>query len=199
MSDLAAIEREKYQKVWEFEVYRNYSPSEQLIRANAELFRAIFTGQQVAEYGSGTGRGSRMLWEMGYAVTMVDHCDNALDEDVRECLNDRFTFSQQNLWQMKGIETDHFICIDVMEHIPPVEVEAVLAAIARQTRDGGVFEICVVPDNLGKRTIGEPLHLAVLSPAVWLSLIEMHFQIAWHLQPNPRSIIVFVKKLPERI
>ncbi|BBI61619.1 hypothetical protein HSBAA_29250 [Vreelandella sulfidaeris] len=70
-----------------------------------------------------------------------------------------------------------------------------MAAIASQTRDNGVFEICVVPDNLGRVTIGQPLHLSVLSPDVWIALVEAHFVVEKYSQPSPTSLTIVVKNV----
>ena len=57
-------------------------------------------------------------------------------------------------------------CTDVMEHIPPDDVETVLRNIMAST-PRAFFQISTVEDVFGK-TIGQPLHLSVHPHAWWM-------------------------------
>jgi hypothetical protein len=78
------------------------------------------------------------------------------------------------LWDFTPRESDWALCTDVMEHIPPEHVDAVLANIAKATRKGAFFQIATTPDRMGK-LIGERLHLTVQSAAWWREKLSEHF------------------------
>ena len=79
----------------------------------------------------------------------------------------RFPLLKTNLWEDWGTEKVWKVgyCCDVMEHIPPEHVEAVLMRIFAHC-DRVFFGISFNPDHFGPALVGEPLHLTV-RPYVW--------------------------------
>lgn len=155
MSSLAATERAKYERIWRKDSYRAYSPGEQAIPIFAQLVRKRGS---LLDIGCGTGRAGAALRDRGYDVTLMDFAANAPEPDL--------PFINQNLWTAwpHGRRWDYGYCCDVMEHIPPKKVDAVLRNIFEHC--GRVFfSIHFGEDNLGK-LIGHPLHLTV-QPFTW--------------------------------
>jgi hypothetical protein len=99
-------------------------------------------------------------------VRMLDFTDNCLDFNVRKALNEDFTFEVQDLTQPVSGFTKYGYATDVLEHIPPEDIEKVLRNILLHSRHC-FFQISCVPDVMGE-LIGEQLHLTVEPYAWWL-------------------------------
>lgn len=186
MSDLADREREKYERVWTFPSYRRVSPGEQEVGRAFYVMECAKLGRSLIDYGAGPGRATYHFQTMGLDVLAVDHAANALETEV--------PFRQACLWDMPGDlgPSDFAFCCDVMEHIPPEKVDAVLEGIARRTKVAAFFRIALHPDSMGARTIGEPLHLTV-QPAEWW-LDRLMDAAEWAVVPleSPSNCALFV-------
>jgi ubiquinone/menaquinone biosynthesis C-methylase UbiE len=166
----AEKERQKYEQMWDVPAYRKFSPGEKLVtEAIREL--DIKSGDNLIDFGCGTGRPALAFQKAGVHVTAVDHVVNCLDDDVLNRLN----FIQANLWQLPpNLIADFGFCTDVMEHIPTEHVHDVLSEIKRTTRRGAFFQIATFPDGMG-RHIGETLHLTVRHPSWWEETLSKHW------------------------
>lgn len=165
-----ADEARKYWRMWEREEYRRLSPGEELAPL---AYRALGmdVGDSVIDFGCGPGRATALLKAMGCDVLGVDIAGNCLDAGVDVPLR------VACLWDLpEDIEGDYGICCDVMEHIPPERVDAVLAGIRKATGKGAFFNISFQPDAFGPRTIGEPLHLTVRHPRWWFGKLKQHWR-----------------------
>lgn len=168
--DLAETERAKYQAMWGIPSYRNLAPGEHHAeRAAIEL--DMRAGDTVLDFGIGTGRGAAKLQALGYDVTGIDITDNSLDEGVR------VPVIQACLWDMPEVSAKHGFCTDVMEHIPPEKVDAVLAGIRERT-EGCYFNISTQPDAMGV-LIGQPLHLTVKPVGWWADQLRKHWALVY--------------------
>lgn len=166
-------EQLKYEKMWSNPEYRNYAPGEHC----AQLFLRqanIKPDDEVIDFGAGTGRGALMMAFFGRAkVTMVDFTTNSLDEDVRNALdtqNGRLKFVQADLRHSIPVSAKYGFCTDVMEHIPPENVDTTLTNIMKAAQHV-FFQICLVEDTMGE-LIGEHLHLTVKPYKWWLKKFE---------------------------
>jgi hypothetical protein len=73
---------------------------------------------------------------------------------------------------------DFGFCADVLEHVPPADVERVLWNIGTASKRL-YLNVSTVPDVMGA-LIGEPLHLTVESPYWWHDTLErIGFRIDW--------------------
>lgn len=161
-------EQSKYERLWrDHAAYRAVAPGEHL----ADVFIGLAKPQPhhtVIDFGCGTGRGAaKIARRTGATVLAIDFVDRCMDADV-----EGVEFRQHDLAQPLKLErpADYGYCTDVMEHIPPEQVEAVLANIVSSARR--VF-LCIstVEDRMGA-LIGEPLHLTVQPPSWWQALLE---------------------------
>jgi ubiquinone/menaquinone biosynthesis C-methylase UbiE len=168
MNDLAERERNKYERMWDVTAYRNHAPGEALAtRAFNEM--GMHKGDKIIDFGCGTGRPAAQFQRMGAAVIGADHAANCLDPNMN------ITFLQCCLWDMPpDLLSDYGYCTDVMEHIPPEKVDAVLSEIKRIVRNKVFFQIATFPDGMGKR-IGETLHLSVHGPEWWKAKLSEHW------------------------
>lgn len=168
MKELAERERQKYERMWNVSAYRNYAPGEKLAHtAFSEM--AMKPGDKLIDFGCGTGRPAMEFQRLGASVLGVDHATNCLDQ------GSNITFLQCCLWDMPpNLLTDYGYCTDVMEHIPPEKVDAVLSEIKRIVRNKVFFQIATFPDGMGKR-IGETLHLTVQHPDWWKAKLSEHW------------------------
>lgn len=173
INPIKSSEQTKYEKMWDIDDYRNVSPGEQL----AQLFLSqakLLPDSHVIDFGCGTGRGALMIALFGKAVvTMLDFAENALDEDVKNATitqPHRISFIQHDLNQPSPVLASYGYCTDVMEHLPPEEVDVVLKNILNAASHV-FFNISTVPDHMGER-IGEPLHLTVESYEWWTKKLQ---------------------------
>lgn len=174
-------EQRKYEKLWAMDQYRSVSPGEEA----AQVFlkqSAPLPDSTCIDFGCGTGRGGLMLAFMGkMIVTLVDFADNALDEDVKNATISqptRIKWLQADLNEPLPIQASYGYCTDVMEHIPPDEVDRVLVNILKSASHV-FFQIDCGADNCG-RLIGESLHLTVKPPHWWIKkLNEIGAVVHW--------------------
>lgn len=110
--------------------------------------------------------------EKGFLVTAVDIAANA---------NLEFSgpFVEACLWSLPEIGPfDYGTCCDVLEHIPPEQVPAVLESIARVTGKAVFFQIARFWDADG-------LHLCLESPEWWAEAFDQVFSATeWTVQPK---------------
>lgn len=166
-------EREKYEAMWKFSQYRAVAPGER----SAKLFMDVVkprVGSFVTDFGAGTGRGALMLAVLGgVRVKMLDFASNCLDPPVHEMLAEHpeiLKFEQHDLTQPYAKKSEYGYCTDVMEHIPPEQVNKVIENIL-MTAQHVFFQIDCEPDVCGK-LIGQPLHLSVHPHAWWLTKFQ---------------------------
>lgn len=159
-------ERAKYEAMWSHAAYREVAPG-----ADAAMTflrqAAIKPGAQVIDFGAGTGRGAAIISQLaGADVCMLDFAANCLDAEVRAGLDDkRLRFIQHDLTKPSPVQAEYGYCTDVMEHLPPEQVDRVLVNIL-QAAQHVFFQISCVDDKLGS-LIGHPLHLTVQPYAWW--------------------------------
>lgn len=160
-------ERQKYEMMWNAAKYREFSPGE-LLHDTIVAELGLQPGDTILDLGCGPGRLSAKL-AASYAVTAVDFASNCLDDGVN------VPFVLANLWDLpNGLAADYGVCCDVMEHIPPEKVDAVLSNIAKAVRLGAFFRIEFAPDILGQ-LIGAPLHLSLHDEDWWAKKLHEHF------------------------
>lgn len=150
--DLAAREREKYTEVWKDPDYRVRCHGLDLWSQERDLY-----GDKPAsaiDFGCGTGRLVAQWQREGIDAIGVDIAATAPDPGLSIVL--------ANLWELelpRRYELGN--CTDVMEHIPPVHVDAVLERIAAAC-ERCVFKIANYPSMHGDGM----LHLT-MQPRGW--------------------------------
>jgi hypothetical protein len=161
-------EREKYMRMWAHPEYRVVAPGEHIAVEFLAQARPA-KGATVIDFGAGTGRGALMLALMGgVQVELLDFADNCLDDEVRQALETQphaLRFTLQDLTKPIPKAAQYGFCTDVMEHIPPADVDVVLSNILKSAQHV-FFQISCVDDVCGK-LIGAPLHLSVHNYAWW--------------------------------
>lgn len=170
-------ERSKYETMWRFPNYREVAPGQFV----ASLFCLCANPKRedtVIDFGAGTGRGALKIHQMrGCKVAMLDFADNCLDSGVRDLLSERLTFQQADLTQEINVRGDFGFCTDVLEHIPPADIDAVLRNIFTAARNV-FFQISTVPDHMGA-LIGHSLHLTVQPFDWWLQKLSAYGDVSW--------------------
>ena len=174
-------EQRKYEKMWAIDDYRKVAPGETTAQIFLEQSKPM-KDSTLIDFGCGTGRGGLMCALMGQmVVTLVDFAENALDEEVRNATvtqPHRIKFVQHDLNKKMDLHAMYGYCTDVMEHIPPDEVDRVLANILLSANHV-FFQISCQPDIMGER-IGEQLHLTVKPYDWWLKKFrEQNCVVHW--------------------
>ena len=190
MDDLAALERDKYSRMWERDEYRKISPG-MLETDRAFALCGMRRGETLIDFGAGTGRAAAWFDDRGLDVLAVDFVPGAIETAVR--------FREACLWSM-GEATpgsnvppaDFAFCCDVMEHIPRVRVVDTLAAISARTRRAAYFRIATRPDRMGA-LIGETLHLTVEAASWWRLQLGAHFRVVDLIEATDRDAIFLAR------
>jgi SAM-dependent methyltransferase len=165
-------EATKYTAMWEVPEYSNYSPGEQVA---AEFLKIVEPENDwlIADFGCGTGRGGLTIHKMGHQVVLVDFTENSRDEEAK-----KLPFLKWDLTKKLPIRADCGFCTDVMEHIPPDDVEKAIQNMM-DTTFRCFFQICLVPDHFGQ-VIGQHLHLTIQPYEWWKSKFEaLGYEVAW--------------------
>jgi uncharacterized Rossmann fold enzyme len=184
-------EPEKYEAIWDKPEYRNVSPGE----ACVEPFLMLAGPGTVIDFGCGTGRAGQRLSEAGHKVTLYDFAPNCLDEGVRARLTGNLSLVQGSLFDPIKIRADYGFCTDVMEHIPPESVDAVLQNIMGAV-EKAFFQISLVPDNMGS-LIGQQLHLSVHPMSWWRETFQrLGYRIEWEQNRDHIAALFFVSLKP---
>ena len=159
-------EQHKYQRMWMEPAYRNYSPAETI---SDQIASFLPPESVVLDLGCGTARAALKLSEMGHRVTCVDFAENARDKEAAH-----LPFLQWDLSKPIPLRAPFGYCCDVMEHIPPYQVETVLANISEAV-DTCLFRIEFEPDIFGETILGTPLHLSLHNADWWAEALGRHF------------------------
>jgi hypothetical protein len=166
-------ERHIYEQMWARDEYRIVAPGEQVAQLFIEQARPK-PGSMVIDFGAGTGRGALMLAILGgLRVTMIDFAENCLDADIRKGLETQsevLKFVQADLTRPVPISAPYGFCTDVMEHIPPDDVDTVLRNVLGAA-EHVFFQISCTDDSCGV-LIGHPLHLSVHPFEWWLKKLQ---------------------------
>ena len=192
--DKTMTEKEKYEKMWTAPDYRKVSPGE--MAANTFLTTAKpKAGDEITDFGAGTGRGGLSLWAMGKMnVTMLDFASNCLDADLvtaTEKFPEQIRFREHDLTDPLEAHTRYGYCTDVMEHIPPDDVDKVLENILNAAQSV-FFRISTVPDVMGPKYLKQPLHLTVESYGWWAKKFLEHNCIILHSEDLDGAVDFYV-------
>lgn len=164
-------EQDKYRAMWKQSDYRTVAPGELVADRFVEV-AGITDKSDVIDFGCGTGRGAKRIRDLtGARVTMCDFADNCLDPEVK------LPFVVADLTKPIHLEAEVGYCTDVMEHIPPEDVDAVLNNILACCPKT-FFQISLVPDSMGA-LIGAPLHLSVHPYEWWLDKFNAMGHVLW--------------------
>jgi hypothetical protein len=68
---------------------------------------------------------------------------------------------------------DAVFCTDVMEHIPPEHVDAVLLNLRKASGKAAFLGIALFEDGFGPQIIGAHLHLTIRPSARWIERIKV--------------------------
>jgi SAM-dependent methyltransferase len=187
-------EKEKYEKMWTVDDYRKVAPGEHA----AQDFIKVASPKardEVTDFGCGTGRGAFWLAFMAnMTVKALDFASNCLDDDVKlsmENFPERISFMEHDLNDKPQGKTKYGYCTDVMEHIPPEEVDTVLDNII-ESAQYVYFRISTVPDVMGPRCLNQPLHLTVKNYAWWAKKFLEHDTIILHSKDHDGAVDFYV-------
>jgi len=165
------IERAKYEKVWECEDYRKFSPGLRAIK-DFKLLDIIKKDRirSVLDVGCGSGKAMQyLLTKMPQLrVHGFDIASNCLDDFFKgsDCLTTGCLWSDS---LPEGYDTILFC--DVAEHLPVEHVEASLKNIYDSCRVSAFMCIALFKDKFGPQILGEPLHLSLFSADEWVTRI----------------------------
>lgn len=167
-------ERDKYKTLWQFENYRASSPG---LRSVPEFIAQCAPDKDdiIIDFGCGSGKASVELSRLGYNVFLTDFADNCRDEEAIS-----LPFLEWDLTKPIPASAPFGLCCDVMEHIPPDDVDTVLTNIMTSA-ETVFFQICTIDDDFGELMYDEPLHLTVIPGETWIGIFEsLGYTVAWY-------------------
>lgn len=175
-------ERDKYRLMWQFDTYREVAPGELVVDA----FEAVAKPDGlVIDFGCGTGRAGLELHKRGYPVLLIDFADNCRDHEALV-----LPFLEWDLTRPCPARGKVGLCTDVMEHIPPEDVDKVLANIF-QAVPRAFFQISTIDDVCGA-IMHAPLHLSVHPHSWWREKLRHFGRIAEEAE-HPDASIFYVE------
>lgn len=193
VSNIRPEEKELYERMWAREEYRAISPGEEVARVFLQQAKPR-KGASVLDLGCGTGRGGLNLAVFGgLDVTLVDFARNCLDADILPMLETQahaLRFVQADLSKHLPVSAEYGFCADVLEHIPPEQVDAVLNNCLRAAAHC-FFHISCVDDSCGV-LVGHKLHLSVHDYAWWLNKFNERQCIIHWSQDSGSSCLFYV-------
>lgn len=143
--------------------------------ANADMVRHLCkeTGtNKLLDYGAGREKLRLALEPEGYEVTSYDPAVPGIDEPPAP--------------------HDLVVCFDVLEHVEPECVDAVIADIARVTKKMALISVSTIP---ARRLLpdGSNPHRSLHPMAWWLERLKQYFDIA-HTKESADSFGVIVRR-----
>lgn len=179
-------EKDKYTRMWSMLSYRDASPAERIVDLIDDKIKKGVT----IDFGCGTGRAAALLSKSGRRVILLDFAPNCRDQEA-----DGLEFLEVDLTQPIHVLGDSGYCIDVMEHIPPEDVDKVINNIMASVPEC-FFQISTVPDVCGA-TIGHELHLTIESPRDWFDRFKrLGFTVDW-MDNTALDVKLLVKRKEE--
>jgi hypothetical protein len=164
-------EQDKYRLMWQFDMYRGYSPGEEIVETFLEVAKPEGL---VIDFGCGTGRAGLKISGAGHEVILVDFADNCRDQEAIT-----LPFIEHDLTKpFADLKGDCGICTDVMEHIPTHDAHVVIGNIMNCVPKC-LFQISTVEDKCGMM-IGKSLHLTVRDADWWRRMFEtLGYAVTW--------------------
>jgi SAM-dependent methyltransferase len=161
--------------MWELDAYRAISPGEEQAQTFLSQAKPIKDSTCI-DFGCGTGRGGLMVALFGnMIVTLIDFAENALDPEVKNATvtqPHRISWLQHDLNKPIPKTASYGFCTDVMEHIPPEEVDTVLTNILNSA-SRVFFQISCQEDRCGALA-DEELHLSIQTYGWWVKKFREH-------------------------
>lgn len=198
MTEVLNPERARYERLWgAVPEYRHEAPGANHVPTFFERARP-HRGASVIDFGCGTGRAARDIWTLGedLRVTMLDFAANCLDPEIARVagsalgqqLGVRFQVADLTLPIDLPTIADFGYCTDVMEHVAPADVDAVLRNVLVSAKRV-FFAISTVPDHFGAVLDGAPLHLTVQPHEWWAEKFKaMGARVDWSRDAEDTSL-----------
>lgn len=182
-------EKNKYQLMWLFDAYRNYSPGEGLVWA---FIDRVKPEGLVIDFGCGTGRAALELSKRGHDVLLVDFADNCRDQEALH-----LPFVVHDLTRPLSARAKYGICADVLEHVPTADVPNVIRNIMASA-ESVLFQVSTVKDQFGA-FVGSSLHQTVKPHSWWAMWFGNLCHIEWQEELPSASLFHVTRKEIERI
>lgn len=186
----------RYERMWAIPQYRETSPGAFMVDVFLKLEQPT-AGATVIDFGCGMGHdGLELVKAGGMNVTMIDFASNCLDSEVAEYCTahpDQLRFKLVDLTNSFSLTADYGFCSDVMEHIQPEHVKAVLKRIISASRRT-FFSISCVPEVHGPAFGVGDLHLTVKPPQWWKEQLQ-----AWGVHILWSSVHDYSERYPDEV
>lgn len=181
-SKLASMsEAEKYTLMWQHPEYRQVSPGAECVEGFLEIVKPQ---GRVIDFGCGTGKAGLKLKAAGLDVLLLDFADNCRDADAID-----LPFAIADLRQPIPHVGQVGFCTDVMEHIEPAHVDAVIRNVMGAVNKA-FFQISLIDDVMGK-LIGRPLHLSIHPMSWWReTFVRLGYRIEWEQDRGIAAVFV---------
>jgi hypothetical protein len=166
-NDWDQTEAEKYRRVWSDQHYGDQNDGIPSVPFAVGAL-GCKAGESIIDWGCGNGQSLDALRKYGLEGTGFDIVPTGYQFHIVIGL----------LWDPPaGLEADYGFCTDVMEHIPPEHVDAVLDVLYARTRKACFIQLDTFPDLWGAlMNPPEVLHLSQHSPQWWLVRLQKRWR-----------------------
>jgi len=187
-------EQEKYQTIWQYDLYRRVCPGEHVVDAFIEHVKPISEKNTqngiIIDYGCGTGRTALELFNRGFDVMLLDFTDNCRDAEAFS-----LPFIQWDLTRPIPAKADYGICTDVLEHIPTDDVFLVIKNIMESAKKV-FFQISTI-DDIGGHLVDVNLHLTVKPYEWWMNMFHaLGYDVEWSEEQDIAALFYVIN--PDR-
>lgn len=179
-------ERNKYQLMWFYDSYRQYSPGANLVSTFLDIVNPP-QGDLIIDFGCGTGKAAISLDAAGHSVLLTDFADNCRDQEALG-----LPFAEHDLTRPCPFNAPYGLCADVLEHVPEKDVPTVIRNIMGAA-ERVLFQVSTVEDAFGQ-IVGHPLHQTVKPHAWWSMWFGNLGKIEWQEDRSNASLFYVSRK-----
>ncbi|GAB7078663.1 class I SAM-dependent methyltransferase [Megalodesulfovibrio paquesii] len=138
------------------------------------FFAPLCIGKRVLDVGCGFGYGAKILAQFAAEVVAIDIDPHELDFARTRHAAHNITYIQEKVQALDAGDFDVCVCTEVIEHIDPAEVDAVLHAISARLRPNALL-VFTTPCQAYTQKTDNRFHVQEYSYPDFTALIARYF------------------------
>lgn len=156
-----------------------------------ELHRDKSSGISILDVGCSNGKAVERLTEMGFTSSGIDVSPTAVEMCAARGLGDCCVGSATEIPHADS-SFDIILSTDVLEHLRPEDLPAMLSEFSRVARQAIIVKIALVPEY--HKFTDEPLHLSIFPAMEWLRMFYPTFGLETVVENCPDFFTVYLRR-----